>query len=145
MSQHRAEDLPHIDAAAAVTHSGTVWIARGRPDPFRAPGVPDRLVLVLHREGLQYLGKLVTWEYQEIEVRAGGARPGMAGTRREMVVDVSLPHEIPLLVHMHQRPTAARLVAELVDVLKSLISPLAGRDRRLPSSMPRNTTGRPRS
>jgi hypothetical protein len=132
MAEHRAQDVPHIDAAAAVDHGGAVWIARGRPDPFRAPGVPDRLVLVLNREGLHYVGKLVTWEYREIEVRRGDGTRGPAGTRREMVVDVSLPHEIPLLVQMRQRPTAARLVAELVDVLKACIGPLAGRDRRMP-------------
>jgi hypothetical protein len=137
MSTHRAQDVPHIDAAAAATHGGTVWISKSRPDPFRAPGVPDRLVLVLQREGLHYVGKLVTWEYRELEVRHGNGRHGQAGTRREMVVDVSMPHEIPLLVQMHQRPTAARLVAELVDVLKSCIGPLTGRDRRMPPGSPR--------
>lgn len=116
----------------AVGDDGTVYLGPRKPDLFRAPGVPDRLVLVLNRDGLYYVGTLSTWEYHEIVVsRRDG--PGVnARVVREMVVDTSRPHTTEVVVRMFERPTAARLVAELVGVLRGMISGLAGRDRRMP-------------
>ena len=132
MAVHRAEPAGVEPHAQGVDDGGTVWLAGGRPDPFRAEGVPDRLVISLHREGLSYVGKLVTWEYRAIDVSRRGGPEGRVRVWREMVVDVSTPHEAEVLVQMYQRPTTARLVAELVTVLRGMISGLAGRDRRMP-------------
>lgn len=128
MASHRAQRHQQEPPEPRPTHHAVTWIAPGRPDPFRAPGVPDRLVLVLHREGLHYVGKLSIWEYREIEVsrRTGPDQP--REFIREMVVDVSMPHEVELHVQMSQRPTAARVVAELLDALRGKLSQLAGRD-----------------
>jgi len=109
-----------------------VWIQPGRPDPFRAAGVPDRLVLVLHREGMHFVGTLTTWEYHEILVHRPNGPDGHAHVVREMVVDTSTPRSTAVVVRMSQRPTAARLVAELVDVLRGMVSRLAGPDPNAP-------------
>lgn len=118
--------------ADAVDEDRPVWIAPGRPDPFRAAGVPDRLVLVLHREGRDYVGTLSTWEYHEVAVHRPIGPDGNPYVVREMVVDTSTPHSSDVLVRMLQRPTAARVVAQLVDVLRDMVPGLAGRDRRMP-------------
>jgi len=122
----------HHGAPAAAGEEMTVELLPVRPDPFRAPGVPQRLVLVLHREGLYYVGTLSTWEYHEIVVTRTNPHDGKSEQAYEMVVDTSTPHTVDVLVRMYQRPTAARLVAELTDVLRGLVSTLAGRDRRMP-------------
>jgi hypothetical protein len=126
---HRAEDQPAQEQAATADRDQTVWVKRGRPDPFRKPGVPDRLVLVLHREGMFYVGKLSTWEYHEIEIRRGDGTTEQHVDCVEMVVDVSRPRVHDLVVRMYERPTAARLVAELVDVLRGMVGKLAAPPR----------------
>jgi len=132
VSAHRAED--HAPYPHAQAPDGTVFLGPrpARPDLFRAPGVPDRLVLVLNREGLFYVGTLSTWEYHEIVVTRRDGPGADARLVREMVVDTSRPHTVEVVVRMFERPTAARLVAELVTVLRGMVSGLAGRDRRMP-------------
>jgi len=137
MTSHRAPDPESSPRRPGAQHGAAVWVERGRPDPFRAPGVPDRLVLVLHREGLHYVGKMSMWEYREIVVRRPNPDGGQSHDVCEMVVDASTSREVEIVVQMHQRPTAARLVAELVDVLRTKVGVLAGRDRTMPPGSPR--------
>jgi hypothetical protein len=144
----RWRDLPSSPlyaASFAGNDDETVQLAKRRPDPFRAEGVPDRLVLVLHREGMHYVGTLSTWEYHEIVVSRVNPHDGKPEQAYEMVVDVARPHTVDVVVRMHQRPTAARVVAELVDVLRGMVSGLAGRDRRRPprASAPGDVTSGP--
>ena len=128
MTRHRAAEDQTQQPIQPQRHHGATWIQRGRPDPFRAPGVPDRLVIVLNREGLHYVGKLTFWEYREIEV----SRRGLAGEPSvkvpEMIVDASMPHHFDLHVQMSRRPTAARVVDELIQVLGSNMRRLMGLD-----------------
>lgn len=128
MSRHRAPKDQTQQPIQPQRHHGATWIERGRPDPFRAPGVPDRLVIVLHREGLHYVGRLTFWEYREIEVNRRGLAGEPSVKVKEMVVDASMPHDFDLHVQMSTRPTAARVVDELVQVLRRNIGRLAGRD-----------------
>jgi hypothetical protein len=94
--------------------------------------VPDRLVLVLHREGFYYVGKLSTWEYHEIVVSRRDGPGADAREIREMVVDTSRPDTVDVVVRMYERPTAVKLISELVSVLRGMIPGLAGRARRRP-------------
>jgi hypothetical protein len=132
MAAHRAEPGSEPDRSLPDVAEGTVRLTASGPDPFRAAGVPERLVLVLHREGLFYVGTLSTWEYHEIVVSRRDGPGAHAREVREMVVDTSRPHTVEVVVRMFERPTAARLVAELVGVLRGMVSGLAGRDRRMP-------------
>lgn len=132
MGKNYASDDDTDPQFSTMDTNGTVQFSRGLRDPFRAVGVPDRLVISLHREGLLYVGRLITWEYREIEVSRRNGPGDRVHVDREMVVDAAYPREVDVVVRMYERPTAARVVAELVTVLRSLVSTLAGRDRRMP-------------
>lgn len=124
---HRAPDSNGQDDRRASDLDQVVRLRPGRPDPFRAPGVPERLVLVLHRDGLNYVGTLSTWEYHAIDVTRRDGPGGDARVIREMIVDVSNPRSSRVVVRMTARPTAASLVGEVVETLRRMLPSLVGR------------------
>jgi hypothetical protein len=126
--------LPALHLHALAVDDDTVELDGGRvvPDPFRVAGVPQRLVLVVHRQGRFYVGTLTTWEYHEIIVHRTNPYDGKPEQAYEMVVDQSHPHTEEVVLGMSQRPTAAALVAELVETLRVMVPRLAGRARRMP-------------
>lgn len=124
---HRAPDDDGQGERHASDLDQVVRLRPGRPDPFRAPGVPERLVLVLHRDGLNYVGTISTWEYHAIDVTRRDGPGSHARVVREMIVDVSNPRSSRVVVRMTARPTAASLVGEVVETLRRMLPSLVGR------------------
>jgi len=123
MSRHRARESFPTTFEQTAPRGEAVWVERRQPDPYRKPGVPDRIVISLTREGNKYVGQMCSWEYREIEVTRNTGNSRTAEIVTEMVVDVSRPRLWPMNLQLAQGPTLHRLIAAVVVFLEGVIAP----------------------